>query len=101
MQAPAADSGGNDGGETANQGLTLVHISAQCRHLVRETLGSAIGSGTKNVSGSAEKWTSLSPCRRPARALAAAAVRASGFACSGERGERRRRRRQSLDALHG
>jgi len=34
-----------------DQGLTLVHFSAQRKHLLMDTLGEFSGSVTKNVSG--------------------------------------------------
>jgi len=36
---------------TATQGPTLVHFSAQLKHILRDTLGGFSGSGTKNGSG--------------------------------------------------
>ena len=55
------------------QGLTLVHFSAQRMHLLRETLGNFSGSVTRNGSGRAEKWTSVSPCSLGQSCAAAAA----------------------------
>ena len=45
--AGTAGAGGGEGG----QGLTLVHFSAQRKHLLRDTLGGSSGAVTQNVSG--------------------------------------------------
>ena len=51
---------GNTG--AGQQGLTLVHFSAQRKHVLWDTLCLWAGSMTRNGSGRAEMWTSVSPC---------------------------------------
>jgi len=48
----------------SKQGLTLVHLSAQRKHLLWDTPGGFSVSVTKDLSGCAEKWTSYAYSRR-------------------------------------